>query len=263
MNRVVNDPVRPTRRVTLRRCGADPASLVEDEVAVEEPLEIRVDGYPVAVVMRTPGHDGELTTGFLLTERIIPSPAAIRRLEIRGDENRALVFLQDDVVLDPGRLTRHLFASSSCGLCGKATLDAVFLDIPPLTGGEAPDERVLLEAPDALRRSQRAFDASGGLHAAGLFTFAGGLVVAREDIGRHNAVDKVIGHAAAAGIPADGHFLLVSGRVSFEIMQKALAAQIPLVAGISAPSSLAVEFARRSGQILVGFLRPPRFNRYS
>jgi FdhD protein len=260
----MNDTVETTRRVPMRRCGAEPSAVTDDDVAVEEPLEIRVDGYPVAVVMRTPGHDGELTTGFLLTERIIPSPAAIRRLEIRTDENRALVFLRDDVTLDPGRLTRHLFASSSCGLCGKATLEAVFLDIPPLDAAAAmPDERVLLDAPDALRRSQRAFETSGGLHAAGLFAYDGRLVAAREDIGRHNAVDKIVGHAAATSLAPHDHFLLVSGRVSFEIMQKALAARIPLVAGISAPSSLAVDFATRSGQILLGFLRPPRYNRYS
>lgn len=251
------------RRVAMQRCGPHPTMETEDDVAVEEPLEIRVDGHPVAVVMRTPGHDHELTTGFLLTEQIIPSPQAIRRIDVREDENRALVFLHDDVAVDVGRLTRHLFASSSCGLCGKATLDAVFLDIPPLAFAEAPPQQVLLEAPDALRRSQAAFEASGGLHAAGLFSHEGPLVVSREDIGRHNAVDKVIGHAADAGLDATGHFLLVSGRVSFEIMQKALAARIPLVAGISAPSSLAVEFAARSGQILVGFLRPPQFNRYS
>jgi len=256
--------MKRTSTVTVRRCGpGGEGDAVADEVALEEPLEIRVDGYPVSVLMRTPGHDEELTQGFLLTEQIIASLGAVRRIEIRAEDNRSLVFLHDDVVIDPGRLTRHLFASSSCGLCGKSTLDAVLMDIPPLESAALPDAAAVLAAPDLLRDSQAAFATSGGLHAAGLFAFSGELVVSREDIGRHNAVDKVIGHASAAGMEPAELFLLVSGRVSFEIMQKALAARLPLVAGISAPSSLAVDFALRSGQHLIGFLRPPRFNRYA
>jgi FdhD protein len=258
----MNSVMKRTLTVMVRRCGVD-GEVEEDEVALEEPLEIRVDGYPVAVLMRTPGHDGELTRGFLLTEQIVPSPAAVRRIEIREEDNRSLVFLHDDVVIDPGRLTRHLFASSSCGLCGKATLDAVLMDLPALESAALPEVEAILAAPDLLKQSQQAFATSGGLHAAGLFTFSGEMKVCREDIGRHNAVDKVIGHASDAGWDPSRLFLLVSGRVSFEIMQKALAARLPLVAGISAPSSLAVEFALRSNQHLIGFLRPPHFNRYA
>lgn len=235
----------------------------DDELALEEPLEIRIDGHPIAVLMRTPGHDEELTRGFLLTERIVPDFSVIRKIELRPGENRALVFLHDGADIDLGSLTRHLFTSSSCGICGKSTLEAVLMEIPPLSCAEMPGAPAILAAPERLRASQAAFSASGGLHAAGLFRFSGELEISREDIGRHNAVDKVIGHAASAGLEPAGLFLLVSGRVSFEIMQKALAARLPLVAGISAPSSLAVEFARRSGQHLIGFLRPPRFNQYA
>lgn len=248
-------------RIIRRSAGGDQEAA--DDVAVEEPLEIRLDGHPVAVLMRTPGHDEELAAGFLLTEGIVGSLDRVRKIEPRPDENRVLVFLQDDVEVDLGRLTRHLFTGSSCGLCGKATLDAVFQESPLVPHRlEIPDE-ILLAAPDRLREAQAAFDLTGGLHAAGLFKADGTLLVAREDIGRHNAVDKVIGHAARAGMDLESAFLFVSGRVSFEIVQKALAARIPAVAAVSAPSSLAVDFARRSGQTLIGFLRPPAFNRYA
>jgi len=234
-----------------------------DQVAVEEPLEIRLDGHPVAVVMRTPGDDLELVAGFLVTEGIISSVEDLRKTETRPEENRVLAFLRDGVEVDLGRLTRHLFSSSSCGICGKATLEAIFSDFPPITRKLEVADAVLLDAPKKLRAAQSAFDYTGGLHAAGIFSADGELLVLREDIGRHNAVDKVIGHALLNGIGLESVFLLVSGRVSFEILQKALAARIPVIAAISAPSSLAVEFARSSGQTLVGFLRPPTFNRYA
>lgn len=253
-----------SRTITMTRHM--PGNHVEacDEVALEEPLEIRLDGHPVAVLMRTPGHDEDLATGFLLTEGIISSRSQLRKIETRPDENRVLVFLQEGEIVDLGRLTRHLFSGSSCGLCGKATLEAIFTDMPPLPPDtqRVPDE-VLLAAPEKLRAAQDTFRSTGGLHAAGVFTAEGELLVVREDIGRHNAVDKVIGHAAREGISLVDSLLLVSGRVSFEVMQKALAARIPVVAAISAPSSLAVEFAKGSGQTLVGFLRPPGFNRYT
>jgi FdhD protein len=237
--------------------------MIDDQVAVEEPLEIRLDGHPVAVVMRTPGHDEELAAGFLLTEGIVSSVDQLRKIEPRPEENRVLVFLADGVAVDLGRLTRHLFTGSSCGLCGKATLEAIFTDFPPIESGTEVSDAVLLAAPAKLRAAQTTFESTGGLHAAGVFTKDGELLVLREDIGRHNAVDKVIGHALLHGIDLKPTLLLVSGRLSFEIMQKALAARIPAVAAISAPSSLAVEFARKSGQTLIGFLRPPVFNRYS
>ena len=248
-----------SQTISLIHCHPGGPTETLDQVAVEEPLEIRLDGHPVAVVMRTPGHDEELAAGFLVTEGIISTVAELRKIEVRPDENRVLVFLQDGVAVDLGRLTRHFFTGSSCGLCGKATLDAIFMDFPPIERGIGISDDVLLEAPAKLRAAQGTFEATGGLHAAGVFTTAGELLISREDIGRHNAVDKVIGYALLNGIDLTATFLLVSGRLSFEIMQKALAARIPAVAAISAPSSLAVEFAKRSKQTLVGFLRPPIF----
>jgi FdhD protein len=255
--------MKVSHSISRVQIGPDGAITNSDEVAVEEPLEIRLDGHPVAVLMRTPGHDKELATGFLVTEGIITNVQDLRKIELRAQENRVLVFLQDLVSVDLGRLTRHLFTGSSCGLCGKATLDAIFTDSAPIDQLVEISDAVFLRAPEKLRRAQEAFDSTGGLHAAGIFSLDGGLIISGEDIGRHNAVDKVVGHALLNGIELTDKFLLVTGRLSFEIMQKALAARIPAVAAISAPSSLAVEFARKSGQSLVGFLRPPTFNRYT
>ena len=251
------------RSISRVQVGPEGGVARNDQVAVEEPLEIRLDGHPVAVVMRTPGHDKELAAGFLVTEGIISNIKELRKMEPRAEENRVLVFLQDSVSVDLGRLTRHLFTGSSCGLCGKATLDAIFTDSAPIEQHLEISDAVFLKAPQELRRAQEAFDSTGGLHAAGIFSVEGELVISREDIGRHNAVDKVVGHALLHGIELRDKFLLVSGRLSFEIMQKSLAARIPAVAAISAPSSLAVEFAKKSGQTLIGFLRPPTFNRYT
>jgi len=251
------------RRIPLTHHDSRVETARMDDVAVEEPLELRLDGHPVSVLMRTPGHDEELAAGFLATEGIVTSPAQIRKIEPRPDENRVLIFLQDGVAVDLKRLTRHLFTGSSCGLCGKATLEAILTLSPPIPAvPEIPDE-VILCAPAALREAQSIFETTGGLHAAGIFSKQGDLLVCREDIGRHNAVDKVIGRAVLDGLDMTETFLLVSGRASFEIMQKALAARIPVVAAVSAPSSLAVEFAKESGQGLIGFLRPPGFNRYA
>lgn len=234
-----------------------------DQVVVEEPLQIIVDGHAVAVTMRTPGHDEELTLGFLLTEGVISSAAQARKIDTDSKENHALVFLADGVEVDFSRLTRHVFSASSCGLCGKATIDAVASKLPPLEGTMIFPSGALLAAPELLEASQSVFARTGGLHAAGIFAGDGTITVVREDIGRHNAVDKVLGHCLKAGLDLSQCFLLVSGRVSFEIMQKALAGGIPLVAAISAPSSLAVEFAEQSNQALVAFLRPPRFKVYA
>ncbi len=259
----MTDSSQTTRALSLTRHDAGSEHAVEDLVAVEEPLEIRIDGYPVAVLMRTPGNDDELVSGFLITEGILQNLAQIRKIESRADENRSLVFLNEEVNVDLGRLTRHLVSSSSCGLCGKATLEDIFSNFPPLVERFQVTDQVLLAAPEQLRTAQNAFNTTGGLHGVGLFSLEGKLLILHEDIGRHNAVDKVIGHALREGIQPIDTFLLVSGRVSFEIMQKALAARIPVVAAISAPSSLAVDFAKSSGQTLIGFLRPPRFNRYA
>lgn len=255
--------MQTSQTISLTLHHPDGPREISDQVAVEEPLEIRLDGHPVAVVMRTPGHDEELATGFLITEGILSSIGDLRKIEPRPDENRMLLFLHDDVTVDLAKLTRHFFTGSSCGLCGKATLDAIFTEFPPIPRKLEIAESVILGAPDKLRAAQDTFATTGGLHAAGLFSVAGELLVCREDIGRHNAVDKVIGHALRSGMDLTNTFLLVSGRLSFEIMQKSLAARIPAVAAISAPSSLAVEFAKNSGQTLVGFLRPPTFNRYA
>ncbi len=232
-----------------------------DRVAVEEPLQITIDGHPVAVLMRTPGEDEALVTGFLKTEGIIRSRAEIRKLA--AEANHALVFLTDEVEWDVTRLSRNLFSASSCGICGKATIDAVMGEQVILIDGPMFDRSVLLAAPDLLREKQITFNSTGGLHACGLFSRGGELLAIYEDVGRHNAVDKVIGGGLLEELDLTECFLLVSGRVSFEVMQKALAAGIPMVAAVSAPSSLAIAFAQQSNQTLVAFLRPPTFKVFS
>jgi FdhD protein len=240
---------------------------VADELAEEEPLEIRVKGRAVSVTLRTPGHDAELAAGFLLTEGIVRSRADVIGVEpcahARGG-NVVNVVLAPEAKVDFERLTRHVFTSSSCGMCGKATIDSVFQAFGPVTSDVTIEAQTLLALPERLRQVQATFDRTGGLHAAAVSTASGELVVAREDVGRHNAVDKVLGYGLLNGLlPFDRHVLLVSGRASFEIMQKALAARLPVVAAVSAPSSLAAEFAENSGQTLVGFLREKRMNVYA
>lgn len=231
---------------------------------MEEPLEIRIGGDPFVVIMRTPGHDQELAAGFLLTEGLIQQRSdmtALRPLMRKEGCHSVNVSLNRPL---PANSRRNLIISSSCGLCGKESIEAVLQRFPPLTETVTLAPEVLVGLPEQLRRAQASFDKTGGLHAAAIFDLQGKLVVLREDIGRHNAVDKVIGYALMAKmVPLTRHLLLVSGRASFEIMQKALAARIPVVAAVSAASSLAVEFAEQSGQTLVGFLRGGRFNVYS
>lgn len=238
-----------------------------DTAAREEPLEIRVDTQALTVAMRTPGHDEELACGFLLAEGVIHSLADIRavRFHPRNDQGNVIdVHLREGLSVNPREWLRHVIASSSCGLCGRASVDVVrrkFGRVPP---GPVVDGTVLPELPDRLRSAQQTFALTGGLHAAGLFSLAGELIVAREDVGRHNALDKALGHALRAGLlPLRNHIVLLSGRVSFEMMQKSLAAGAPIVAAVSAPSTLAIEFARSSRQTLIGFLRDGRFNIYS
>jgi FdhD protein len=246
--------------------GATPRA-ASDDLAGEEPLEIRVDGRAISVTMRTPGEDAELAAGFLLTEGLVRGPDDIEGVEpARPVEscNVVDVRLAPHVAVDFARLTRHVFASSSCGLCGKASIDAVHQHFPPVTAALTVAVPTLLALPERLRAAQTGFARTGGLHAAGVFDAAGQLVMLREDVGRHNAVDKAVGWALLnRRLPFDRHVLLVSGRASFEIMQKALAARIPIVAAVSAASTLAVQFAAESGQTLVGFLRPPTFNVYA
>lgn len=241
--------------------------VTEDEVTIEQPLEIRVRGHSISVTMRTPGHDIELAAGFLLTEGLLRRQSDIRHAEHCGsndDANVLNVLLGPEVAVDLQSLTRHVFASSSCGLCGKATIESLRRRFDAVASAVEISAAVLSSLPDAMRAEQAAFDRTGGLHAAALFNASGDLLVLREDVGRHNAVDKVIGHALLRDWhPLDAHVLLVSGRTSFEIVQKALAARIPIVASVSAPSSMAVELAAESGITLVGFLRGKRMNVYT
>ena len=238
-----------------------------DELAQEEPLEIRVDDRAVAVTMRTPGHDEELAVGFLVSEGLIDRREQVVNTATHprnANRNVLNVFLADGVQIDFQRLTRHTFVSSSCGLCGKASIESVRRQFPPIRGAISVRAETLLALPEPLRQAQTTFARTGGLHAAGLFDLDGNLLLVREDVGRHNAVDKVLGRSFLDGrLPLDRHVLVVSGRASFEIMQKALAGRLPIVVAVSAPSSLAVEFARASRQTLVGFIRDERMNIYA
>ncbi len=242
-----------------------------DRLAGEEPMEIRVAGpdgetHAVAVTMRTPGHDFALAAGFLVTEGIV-APGAIRRVAYCDDDDRGegrfnAVTVRCDAPVTLGADRAHAM-TSACGICGKTSLDAVVERCDPLPDGPAVAEAALLAMPGRLREAQRVFDATGGLHAAGLFDPGGRLLLAREDIGRHNAVDKVVGAAAlAGGLPLHDRVLVVSGRAGFEIVQKAAVAGIPLLAAVSAPSSLAADAAERLGMTLVGFLRGDGYNVY-
>jgi FdhD protein len=237
-----------------------------DHLSIEEPLEIRVRGRAVSVTMRTPGNDDELAAGFLLSEGLIKRREDVLKIEPcgRNEEGNLLnVVVAPEVAVDFEKLTRHVFASSSCGLCGKATIESVRSQFLPIESDVRIAATTLLALPAAMRQAQETFSRTGGLHAAALFDNAGALLALREDVGRHNAVDKVIGWCLLNGITPIRHVLLVSGRSSFEIMQKALAARIPIVAAVSAPSSLAVDFAIESNQTLVGFLREGRMNIYA
>ncbi|MFI5356498.1 MAG: formate dehydrogenase accessory sulfurtransferase FdhD [Opitutales bacterium] len=260
-----------TRAVTITRLDGTAAPVRrEDALAAEEPLEIRVGGQSVAVVMRTPGHDRELAAGFLVTEDILHRPEdVLDMVYCRADgsppeENVLDVLLAPGARMDLTRLSRHVFTSSSCGICSKASIEAIRAQFPPIGRPLAPRSEVLAALPERLQAAQAAFARTGGLHASALFASDGTLQLVREDVGRHNALDKVVGRSFLDGrLPLADTILLVSGRVSFEIMQKALAAGLPVVAAISAPTSAAVEFARASGQVLVGFLRGTRMNVYA
>jgi FdhD protein len=244
---------------------------VLDDVAAEEPLEIRVGNVALSVTMRTPGDDFELAVGFLYTEGVVERRDDISRVAYgRGPDgeptgNVVEVTLQQGRSIDFTRLQRNFFTASSCGICGKASIDAVrSREIPPLDCELHIDPELLPSLPDALRSAQRVFGRTGGLHGAGLFDADGRLLLVREDIGRHNAVDKIIGHALLRGsLPLSERVLLVSGRGGFEIVQKALVAGVPVLASVSAPSSLAVQLARSAGLTLIGFLRGRRFVVYS
>jgi FdhD protein len=267
--------------VTVIAVSSAGASERPDNVAVEEPLEIRLGFGPrqkrtwksIAVTMRTPGHDLELAAGFLWTEGIVTTGAQIARIGHRGlpapggHRNAVQVELTPEAVVDTDRLERHFYTTSSCGVCGKASIDAVQIGRPEPTplGGEAVwSAEDIHRMPRLLREAQAVFERTGGLHAAALFDTGCTLLCLREDVGRHNAMDKVIGAQALAGrLPLVHTLLFVSGRASFELVQKALMAGIPALAAVGAPSSLAVELARDAGMTLLGFVRDDRFNIYA
>lgn len=261
------------RRRVLRLADGGQAER-PDTLVAEEPLEVRVGGRPVSVTMRTPGDDFDLVSGFLVTEGIVRAAEQIATLRYcvgTGDDG-VNTYNVIDAVLAPGTavpelvLTRNFYTTSSCGICGKASIDAIrtMADHDVSDDPLRLDPHVLAGLPETLRAAQRVFARTGGLHAAGLFTGEGALLVLREDVGRHNAVDKVVGWAARDGrLPLRGCLLLVSGRASFELTQKALMAGIPALAAVSAPSSLAVQLADEAGMSLVGFLRGASMNVYA
>jgi FdhD protein len=243
---------------------------VIDEVTIEEPLEIRIGTDPLAVTMRTPGNDEELAAGFLLSEGIVRTRADLKEIApctLPASLGNILnITLAPTAKFTPAAAHRFGTISTSCGLCGKTSIEFIRQQFPSIDTSARfqIEEATLLKLPERLRSAQGNFARTGGIHAAGIFDLQGNLILAREDIGRHNAVDKVIGRAFLDGmLPLRRHILLVSGRSSLEIVQKALAAGISIVAAVSAPSSLAVNFARECGQTLIGFLRPPRFNIYA
>ena len=252
-----------------------------DQLAIEEPLEIALTHGPIdsrerrsiSVTMRTPGNDSELAAGFLLSESIVHSRNEIESIDPcgppagpNGGQNVVHVTLRSDVIVDLARLERHFYTTSSCGVCGKTSLEALQVDARPAPPRDRPHVRtaIIHRLPERLRQAQAVFERTGGLHAAALFEADGTLLALREDVGRHNAVDKLIGSQLLAGrLPLFDKLLLVSGRASFELMQKALMAGIPLLAAVGAPSSLAVDLATRFGLTLLGFVRNDRFNIYS
>jgi FdhD protein len=229
-----------------------------DHVAVEEPLEIRIGGRPVAVTMRTPGHDEELALGFCLSEGLRPSGARL------PDDLAANTVEVDAEEFDPERLRRSFYTSSSCGVCGKGALEAVAVEAPRVESALTLPLALVASLPDRLREAQAAFEATGGLHATGLFSAAAETICVREDVGRHNALDKVVGWAFGAGLlPLSEHVLCVSGRLSFELVQKAAVAGCPVLVAVGAPSSLAVELAADRGVTLCGFVRSGSANVYT
>src|SRR3954452_15242734 len=246
------------RRAVVRREG------FEDELAIEEPLEIRVDGAPLAVTMRTPGEDEELAAGFLAGEGLIAGPAEIASVGPPADfaANTIDVRTRDGLRRDPG--ARSFYTTSSCGVCGKGALESVRVDAGPAPAPIALDPELVRAAPERTRSEQTGFKRTGGLHATGLYETAGALVVVREDVGRHNAMDKALGSQLLAGrYPLPGVVACLSGRASFELVQKAALAGLAGIVAVGAPSSLAVELARERNLLLAGFVRGDSFNLYS
>ena len=273
---MTTDPGPPVRHVTSRRIVAvrgESLEVRDDRVVGEAPLEIRAAGprqppVDVAITMRTPGNEAELAIGFLRTEGLLEGQEVLGTV---GGDPGTLSQPDDTIVVRLSRpfddskvAERHFIATASCGICGKASIDEVVLRAEPLPEGPVIPRTVILALPNLLRAAQTAFDETGGLHAAGLFSPIGELIAIREDVGRHNALDKLVGSQVLAGtMPLHDRLLMVSGRVSFEIVQKAAVAGIPIVCAVSAPSGLAIETADRLGVTLVGFLRDDGFNVYA
>jgi FdhD protein len=255
--------MEPVSRTNVTRVDGSSRSSADDLLAVEEPLEIRIADKPLAVTMRTPGDDFELAAGFAFTENVVASRDDIVSIRHWGSPNVVRITLRDGVKIDWQRLQRHFYAASSCGICGKASIDSIRVHVKPLTASLRIDAELIRALPDLARAHQKTFDATGAIHAAALFTTGGELLQVREDIGRHNAVDKVIGAMFLEGtMPLADHVLFVSGRAGFEVVQKAVVAGIAVIAAVGAPSSLAVELARELNVTLIGFLREGRFNVY-
>ena len=263
-------------QVALCRVREGSTQTVQDSIAIEEPLEIRLGKRSISITMRTPGYDFELAAGFLFTEGIIQGPQEIQRIQYCGPDletqpqtNTVRVELRADVQVDLERLNRHFYTSSSCGVCGKSSIEAlktqsIFPIAQPAIDDKSIDVETLYELPEALRRAQGVFDATGGIHASALFSPQGELLVLREDVGRHNALDKLIGHSLLKNLlPLKNSILMVSGRASFELIQKASMAGITIFAAVGAPSSLAIELAKECGMTLLGFVRNRGFNIYS
>ena len=246
----------------ILRIDGETSAEADDTLVVEEPLEIRVGERPVSVTLRTPGEDFDLAAGFLFTESILREAGEIESIRHWGSPNVVRVGVRADVRLDLQRLERHFYSTSSCGVCGKVSIDALRVHVAPIASELrlAPD--LVAALPDAMRAQQKTFDATGAIHAAAIFSADGTLLRMREDVGRHNAVDKVLGSFFLEGVTLDQHVLVVSGRTSFEIVQKALVARVPVLAAVGAPSSLAVDLAQEFGLTLLGFVREGRFNVY-
>jgi FdhD protein len=264
-------PPQAAKTTSVVECDGGRSRRLLDELAAEEPLEIRVNGTPITVTMRTPGDDFDLAAGFLLTEGVVSDRSQIRRIAYGCGPDRDTsgnvieVDVTSNAEADLGRLGRHFMTASSCGICGKTSIESVRargVERPRDSFTIAPD--LLAQLPETLRSAQRIFGRTGGLHAAALIEPSGSSLAIREDIGRHNAVDKIVGHALLTDrVPLSEYILIVSGRGGFEIVQKALVAGVPVVACVSAPSSLAVQLARQYAQTLIGFLRGARFIVYS
>jgi FdhD protein len=264
---VMSDAPGAWRSIEVQRVRDGNRSVIADRAATEAPLEIRLHGQPFVMTMRTPGADRDLAAGFLLAEQVIEGPADVASM-VQADDESAIDVTVRGAALPrlESRLTarRHVAATSACGVCGRQTADALEMSLSPIAAVWALPAAVVAGLPDRLRERQAVFDRTGGLHAAGLFTDTGDLVEIAEDVGRHNAVDKIAGRMLMRGaLPLSSHVLCVSGRASFELVQKAIAAGIPVLVAVSAPSTMAIDLATRYRVTLVGFARGDGFNLYT